>query len=94
MILVNTIIPEAVKEFEDGVINNHETHDEVIERCARERLRKMYEEENKELDRLVELLEKEVDFNNLNGVKRCVTKIFKILASNRRNLKSNIERLM
>jgi hypothetical protein len=58
----------------------------LFEQCARERLVKIYEDENKTFDEMLLKLDTCINYNDFSGVKRCVTKLLKLMNSNRKSL--------
>lgn len=67
--------------------------DELFEKCARKRLVQIYEEENKTFDDMLLKLDTCINFDDFSGVKRCVTRLLKLMNSNRKTLISALRRV-
>ena len=67
-------------------LNNTRSKDELFEQCARERLVRIYEDENKTFNEMLLKLDTCINYSDFSGVKRCVTKLLKLMNSNRKSL--------
>ena len=92
VVYLNSEILDACKDIL-SVVNDKRTKDQVLESCAREKMIKVFEEENYEFDSLLNKLEVSIDYNEYNQVKLCVTKLLRLLSKNRKQLIKNIGRL-
>ena len=88
---MNTII-DACNDIM-SVVNDNRTKQEVLEYCAKEKMIKIFDQENAEFDSLLNKLEISIDYNEYNQVKSCVTKLLRLLSKNRKQLIKNIGRL-
>ena len=88
---MNTII-DACNDIM-SVVNDNRTKQEVLEDCAKEKMIKIFDQENAEFDSLLNKLEISIDYNEYNQVKSCVTKLLRLLSKNRKQLIKNIGRL-
>ena len=87
-----SIISDACADIM-SVVNDNRTKQEVLEDCAKEKMVKIFDQENAEFDSLLNKLEISIDYNEYNQVKLCVTKLLRLLSKNRKQLIKNIGRL-
>lgn len=87
-----SVIFDACKDIMT-VVNDKRTKQEVLEDCAKEKMVKIFDQENAEFDSLLNKLETSIDYNEYNQVKSCVTKLLRLLSKNRKQLIKNIGRL-
>lgn len=87
-----SVIFDACKDIMT-VVNDKRTNQEVLEDCAKEKMVKIFDQENAEFDSLLNKLETSIDYNEYNQVKSCVTKLLRLLSKNRKQLIKNIGRL-
>ena len=87
-----SVMFDACKEIMT-VVNDKRTKQEVLEDCAKEKMVKIFDQENAEFDSLLNKLETSIDYNEYNQVKSCVTKLLRLLSKNRKQLIKNIGRL-
>jgi hypothetical protein len=76
-------ILKCCKEFET-LINDRRTTDEIFESCANKRLMNLYKEENKNFDKLLNKLETSIDYNSNVDIKKCVSKLLRMIGNDRR----------
>jgi hypothetical protein len=74
-------------------LNNKRSLEQVFNDCARKRLIDLYNQENDEFDRLLNKLDRSIDFNSYSDVKKCVTSLIRLLGKNRKNLNNSLRRL-
>lgn len=87
-----SVILDACKDIMT-VVNDKRTKQEVLEDCAKEKMVKIFDQENAEFDFLLNKLETSINYNEYNQVKSCVTKLLRLLSKNRKQLIKNIGRL-
>ena len=87
-----SVILDACKDIMT-VVNDKRTKQEVLEDCAKEKMVKIFDQENAEFDSLLNKLETSINYNEYNQVKSCVTKLLRLLSKNRKQLIKNIGRL-
>ena len=87
-----SVILDACKDIMT-VVNDKRTKQEVLEDCAKEKMVKIFDQENAEFDSLLNKLETSINYNEYNQVKFCVTKLLRLLSKNRKQLIKNIGRL-
>ncbi len=87
-----SVIFDACKDIMT-VVNDKRTKQEVLEDCAKEKMVKIFDQENAEFDSLLNKLETSINYNEYNQVKSCVTKLLRLLSKNRKQLIKNIGRL-
>jgi hypothetical protein len=75
------------------VVNDKRTKQKVLEDCAKDKMVRIFDQENAEFDSLLNKLETSIDYNEYNQVKSCVTKLLRLLSKNRKQLIKNIGRL-
>lgn len=85
-------LTKCCNDLEDR-LNNGKTPEELLDQCARERLISIYESENKEFDTLLDKLSVSIDYNAATDVKRCVTKLLRLMNKNRTILTKALRRL-
>ena len=90
--MADSVIIDACNDIL-SVVSDDRTKEEILADCARDKMMHIFDEENKEFDSLLRKLEINLDYNEYNQVKICVTKLLKLLSKNRKQLFSNIERL-
>lgn len=88
-----TVIDEICADL-SSIVSSNECRDDIINRCARDRLLNIYTQENEEFDNMINKIEENINYNNYNGVKRCVSRLLKLMTSNRKTLLNTLERLM
>lgn len=66
---------------------------ELLRQCAKERLTTIYEQENKEFDYLLNKLDRSLDYSAYTDVKRCVTRLLRLMRSNRKTLIRTLKEL-
>ena len=87
---------DTIKEVCSEIFRLYSTDiskDDILKNCARKKLIKIYDSENYEFECLINKLETSVDYNDYTGVKKCVTKLLKLLNMNRKTLILSLERL-
>lgn len=89
---MNSVIEKSCHKLL-STYDKQESKDEILKRCARKKLVTIYNNENKEFTDLVNKLESSVNYNDYTSVKRCVTKLMKLLGHNRKFLMQCLERL-
>ena len=86
------IIKEVCSEI-FNICSNNVNKEDMLRECARQKLFKIYNNENDEFESLLHKLELSVDYNDYTGVKKCATKLLKLLSMNRKTLMISLERL-
>ena len=86
-----SIIEESCKELLS--IYDDCNRDKMLKTVARKKLIRIYEQENEEFETLLDKLDKAVDYSDVSNVKKCVTKLMRLLSMNRKTLMNSIERL-
>ena len=83
------------KSCEDllSIYTKRETKDDILKKCARKKLINIYNKENNEFTELVNKLEASINYNDYTSVKKCVTRLMKLLGHNRKFLMECLERL-
>lgn len=87
-----SVILDACKDIMT-VVNDKRTKQKVLEDCTKDKMVKIFDQENAEFDSLLNKLETSIDYNEYNQVKSCVTKLLRLLSKNRKQLIKNIGRL-
>lgn len=86
-----SVVEETCKELLS--IYDGEDKNDMLKTLARKKLIKIYEQENTDFKVLLDKLEAAVDYNSIGDVKKCVTKLMRLLGMNRKTLMNSIERL-
>ena len=81
-------------KFLENRFELNRSEQDVFNDCARERLISLYNEENKQFDKLLNKLDTSIDYNSYPDVKKCVNGLIRMLGNDRKVLIRTIGRLM
>lgn len=68
--------------------------DSIMNKCIRNKLLMIYQQNNKEFDTLLSRLEYGLNYNDVYQVKKCVTSLLRLLNSNKKSLISILGKVL
>ena len=92
IILSNNIIIDCCNQL-DSRLHSNISKEELLSTCAKKKMVKLYKQENEEFDKLLDSLDRSLDYESYTDVKRCVTKLLKLLQCNRKTLTKTLRRI-
>lgn len=87
-----SVILSSCEQLENRLHNCTDKSD-LLSSCARGKMIKLYKQENEEFDKLLDTLDRSIDYQSYSDVKKCVTKLLKLLQSNRKTLIRTLRRI-
>ena len=87
----NTILV-CCEDLERSLHDNKDKN-ALLTKCAKDKMMTVYKNENIEFDNLLGVLERSIDYNSYVDVKKCVTKLLRLLTSNRKVLIKSLRRI-
>lgn len=90
---MNKVIPTSCSHMLQ-YLTDDTPKDVFFNQCVQKRLTNMYAKADEEYDKELHSLEVGIDYNDFGQVKRCVTKLMRLMKKNRNSLIQTIERMI
>ena len=90
---MNKVIPESCTHMLK-YLTDKTPRDVFFNQCVQKRLTNMCAKADEEYDKELHNLEVGIDYNDFGQVKRCVTRLMRLMKKNRNSLMQTIERMV
>lgn len=90
---MSSTISKVCDDIEDRIKLNRDP-EALLRQCAKERLVTVYNQENTEFDNLLKRLDRSIDYSAYSDVKKCVTRLLRLMQSNRKTLVKTLRKVL